>query len=116
VQHDPGGTDGWWRLQYDVKLLSDNAERQQVGAIRRVMRSNVCACARVSALTAGTDILLEALPKITAAGGVQVAILGTGKAKYEAKVKAASKVTQGSGWGGAVWLALLSRRAYRPPL
>ncbi|KIZ00339.1 hypothetical protein MNEG_7624 [Monoraphidium neglectum] len=40
----------------------------------------------------GTDILLEALPKITAAGGVQVAILGTGKAKYEAKVKAASKL------------------------
>ncbi|KAI8475913.1 MAG: granule-bound starch synthase [Monoraphidium minutum] len=40
----------------------------------------------------GADILLAALPQIAAAGGAQVALLGTGKAKLEAAVKAASKL------------------------
>jgi glycogen synthase len=40
----------------------------------------------------GVDILLSALPQVAAGGGVQVAILGTGKAKYEAAVKALNKV------------------------
>jgi len=39
----------------------------------------------------GVDILLAALPKIAAQGKVQIAILGTGKAKYEQIVKAMTK-------------------------
>eukprot|EP00951_Prasinocladus_malaysianus_P023372 scaffold198604_cov41-Prasinocladus_malaysianus.AAC.1 len=39
----------------------------------------------------GVDILLKAIPKICASGKAQVVILGTGKKKLEAQVKAISK-------------------------
>jgi glycosyltransferase involved in cell wall biosynthesis len=64
----------------------------------------------------GVDILLQALPQIAAGGGVQVAILGTGKAKYEAAVKALSKVRRGGGWPGGRAADWIGGRQARTPV
>ena len=65
------------------------------------------------------DILLDALPQI-ANGSVQLAILGTGKAKYEAALKAANKVR--AGWppparvAGSTAVSLPPRQNGKHPL
>ncbi|KAI8465947.1 MAG: granule-bound starch synthase I [Monoraphidium minutum] len=40
----------------------------------------------------GVDILIKALPQIASEGAVQIALLGTGKAKFETAVKALNKL------------------------
>ena len=47
----------------------------------------------------GVDILISALPKVLATSDVQVAILGTGKAKYEKLLNSLSKEFKGKAKG-----------------
>ena len=58
----------------------------------------------------GVDILLAALPKVLAKGNVQVAILGTGKKKFEQQVAAIAKGFPGKAAGVVKFSAPLAHQ------